>query len=938
MKLLIVSTEPRPLSHIQQVSEERGNHVSVSDWIDESRELPPILIFDLESVNSARVRRICEKIRSTSEGKEIAILTVGSRMDINRIMLKAGSDDFICNPFDRDKIDLRLEIAERIVFQRRECNRIRNTLSQSYQELEKRSTQILQETHRKRRELEEIVTNGPAVAFLWRNEPGWPVEFVSENVSRFGYKSEDFYSGKFSFFRLIHSNDRERITSEFQRYQEDGLKKFVREYRIITHSGDVRWLDARTWARLDSSGLVTHYQGILLDITERKQVEKLLRKRTKDLNDRIKELNGLYNVSRLVEKDGVSLSEIFQGTVELLPPAWQLPDAMTSARIRFKDQEFRSKKFEESAHKLSVDIEVYDESEGGIDLFYKDDPSRADLTFLPEERNLLQAVARRLGKVVERIQAERALKKSEAENRALLNVIPDMMFRLDKNGVFINARVTEESKLATLTDQFIGKSVRQILPRISDQTLYHIARALQTNDLQVFEYQLKEKDFEARIVVCGRDEVLAIIRDITDRKQTERALEIERTRLAQRVEERTAKLSEANAKLARSARLKDEFLANMSHELRTPLNTILGLSEVLHDEVYGEMNKKEMEILTIIEESGQHLLALINDILDLSKIGAGKLELDIRSVGIKSVCEASLRFIKQMAIKKNIKIHSDYDPRATSIQADERRLKQILVNLLTNAVKFTPDHGSIGLEVVGDARQQAVLFTIWDTGIGISQEDMSRLFEPFTQLDSRLSRRHPGTGLGLSLVYKMVTLHGGGISAESEVGKGSRFTVRLLWQDSIDLNVAPYPIFSDKNSFASLINPKSSSRDNDAPLVMVVDDNEAAIDAISIYLRANGYRSSPINARNGKEALERVYEKRPDLVLIDIQMPQMDGLATIRRIRGDKRISNTPIIAVTALAMEGDRECCLAAGANEYFSKPVSLAKLTQTIKNLVAP
>jgi PAS domain S-box-containing protein len=256
----------------------------------------------------------------------------------------------------------------------------------------------------------------------------------------------------------------------------------------------------------------------------------------------------------------------------------------------------------------------------------------------------------------------------------------------------------------------------------------------------------------------------------------------ERASLAQRVAERTADLSAANAELSRTSRIKDEFLANMSHELRTPLNAILGMSEALQEQVYGPLNEKQLKSLRSIEESGYHLLSLINDILDVSKIEAGKLKLEVGPVSVESVCQASLGLIKQDAHKKQLKISSSFDNAVTIIQADKRRLKQILVNLLSNAVKFTPEGGAIGLEVVGDAEGEAVHFTVWDTGIGILEEDMGRLFQPFVQLDSSLSRRYAGTGLGLSLVYRLADMHGGSVSLESEVGKGSRFTVSLPWQ------------------------------------------------------------------------------------------------------------------------------------------------------------
>ena len=261
-----------------------------------------------------------------------------------------------------------------------------------------------------------------------------------------------------------------------------------------------------------------------------------------------------------------------------------------------------------------------------------------------------------------------------------------------------------------------------------------------------------------------------IMRDISERKHLEETLR-----------RHSQQLSEANHELARASRLKDEFLANMSHELRTPLNGILGISESLHEEVYGPLNPRQHRAILDVEDCGRHLLDLINDILDVAKIEAGKVELELAAHEVEQVCQASHRLIKEAALKKLISVAVVIDRSLRQLVADQRRLKQILVNLLSNAVKFTPQGGKIGLDVVGDRVKREVRFSVWDTGIGISPADQTRLFQPFLQLDSGLSRHYEGTGLGLVLVKRLTEMHGGALHIESEVGKGSRFTVVLPW-------------------------------------------------------------------------------------------------------------------------------------------------------------
>ncbi|MEN8217205.1 MAG: response regulator [Pseudomonadota bacterium] len=428
-----------------------------------------------------------------------------------------------------------------------------------------------------------------------------------------------------------------------------------------------------------------------------------------------------------------------------------------------------------------------------------------------------------------------------------------------------------------------------------------------------------QKRIESMLQICAARASAEL-----ERIQALEALYKERASLAQRVKERTAELTTTNAKLARAVRVKDEFLANMSHELRTPLNGILGLSEILQEGIYGFLNPQQTKSIRTIEESGRHLLSLINDILDLAKIEAGQMKLEIIPVSTEGIGNASLRLIRQLALKKRIKISENYDSAVTIIQADKRYLKQILLNLLSNAVKFTPKGGKINLEIRGNAEQGMVEFIISDTGIGIAEKDMAYLFKPFVQLDSGLNRAHEGTGLGLSLVYRLTEMHGGSISVESELSKGSRFIVSLPWQEAVmdTLPIADAPLFRPAEAASS------------AARILLVDDNLTILNTLSDYLEAKGYQV--IMALDGVQAIEKAIEENPDIILMDMQMPHLDGLEATRRIRAYAQIAATPIIALTALAMPGDRERCLEAGVNDYLSKPVSFKKLRAAIEALL--
>ena len=422
-------------------------------------------------------------------------------------------------------------------------------------------------------------------------------------------------------------------------------------------------------------------------------------------------------------------------------------------------------------------------------------------------------------------------------------------------------------------------------------------------------------------------------------------------RLEARVAERTAELRHANFELEHANRAKDEFLATMSHELRTPLNSILGLSESLLEGTRGPLSEAQEKYVHTIQASARHLFDLISDILDLSKIEAGKFDYHPQVVQVDELCRSSLAFVHEQAVRKAMELTYHNDSPIPRISADPRRLKQVLINLLVNAVKFTPPGGQVTLQVCADLPADRISFTVADTGIGIAAHDIPKLFQPFVQVDGSLNREYEGTGLGLALVQKLVDLHGGSVAVESEgiPGQGSRFTVCL----PLGLERLDGPLPGDAASRVSHSRPLveiEAAQGLKAPpagqgypsrpptprgcKVLLAEDQSATVLMLTDFLDQQGYEI--VVAHDGEEAVEKAQRYRPDLILMDIQMPVMDGLAATARLRRDLHFARTPIIALTALAMPGDRERCLQAGVNEYLSKPVSLRTLAETIEKLL--
>lgn len=515
-------------------------------------------------------------------------------------------------------------------------------------------------------------------------------------------------------------------------------------------------------------------------------------------------------------------------------------------------------------------------------------------------------------KVLER--TEELLAAKNQLNMLVLNV-SDGILIIDQDGYIVFANPSAAKIFGMEIEQFIG-------------TLFGVPNNLNKrfdiNHLINFE---KVGGSEMQVVKIEWDQkpaYLVSLHDVTERLQMEE------------------QLRETNQELMQATLLKNEFLANMSHELRTPLNAILGINEGLQEGVFGAIEEKQLKALQTVEKSANHLLSMINDVLDVAKIESGQVTLDLSLTSIEELCKYSLVFIKQQSHQKQIQLEVKVSQNLPRLQIDERRMRQVLINLLGNAIKFTPTGGKITLaasQIIKEENSKPYLvINVIDTGVGIAPENIKKLFRPFIQIDSALNRQYAGTGLGLALVKNIVGLHGGSVWVTSKLGVGSCFTIELPYYDLTPSSLpieptAPINIDESRTERQELDGEIAEST-SQFPLLLIVEDNEANALTFSSYLDAKGYRT--LFAKNGQEAIAITKDKHPDLILMDIQMPVIDGLEAISQIRLDPQVANIPIIALTALAMKGDRERCLGAGANGYLSKPVRLRELATMIQELL--
>lgn len=408
---------------------------------------------------------------------------------------------------------------------------------------------------------------------------------------------------------------------------------------------------------------------------------------------------------------------------------------------------------------------------------------------------------------------------------------------------------------------------------------------------------------------------------------------------AKELEKAKGELERNAVQIEQASRYKSEFLANMSHELRTPLNSLLILAQILAENKDKNLTPRQVEFATTILKSGNNLLNLINDILDLSKIESGKMEIVISKVAIRDMVSYAKQHFQPIALQKGLDFKVSLgDGVPEEIETDEQRLQQILTNLLSNACKFTKQ-GSVQFDISmkqTDIEAASIVFAVKDTGIGISPEKQEIIFDAFQQADGTTSRKFGGTGLGLSISREMANLLGGYIHVDSEEGVGSTFTLYLplehVAESVVDQTFAYLEVAATASGSPEIVAVTEEDEGLKGKKALVVDDDMRNIFALTAALEER--KMQVIFAENGREGIQALEEHADvDIVLMDIMMPEMDGYEAIEKIRSNPDWQQLPIIALTAKAMKYDREKCMEAGASDYISKPVNMEQLMSLMR-----
>ncbi|HEX9960685.1 MAG TPA: PAS domain-containing protein [Pyrinomonadaceae bacterium] len=750
--------------------------------------------------------------------------------------------------------------------------------------------------------------------------------FADKNLARmFSVSDEDASGGALEkYLQAVHPEDLERVGQILEKAIQHGTE-FQAEYRLVSPDGEICWVIARGIVERDSEGRAVSLPGVVVDITERRQIEEALRESDARLRLAI-------DISRTSTFDiDLQTDEVQTDAIGREIYGWSADMPLTFSRVQ---SHFHPDDREEVSRRVSDALAPTGSDEFEVEqrIIRTDGRTRwirvrgrAFFSGEGEQRAAVRCLGTYID-ITDSKRAEEALRESEERYRNLFNSIDEgfcvIEVIFDENDKAVDYRFLEVNptfQQQTGLENALGRRMRELAPDHEEYWFETYGKVALTGEAIRFESGAKALnrwfDFYAfRIGNSASRKVAVLFKDITERKREE----AERESLLKSAQQARRTAEEAS-------RLKDEFLAIVSHELRTPLNSILGWTQMFRRQPFD--NAIIERAFETIERNARAQNQLIEDLLDVSRIISGKVRLDIQPVKLTKVIEAALDSVRPAADAREISLQTTLDENIEPVSGDPDRLQQIIWNLLSNAIKFTPKGGKVEMRL--EQKNSHVEIIVADTGRGIEKDFLPFVFDRFRQADSSSKRQYGGLGLGLSIVRQLAELHGGSVAVFSEgEGKGATFTVVLPRTGSIRQPEYQKTPHADKNGFSNGAMNLAGTK------VLLVDDDEDTRILLSMLLEQSS--AAVKAAASVSEALSFLETDAFDLLISDIEMPQQDGYDLIKFVRAMPQKRNLPAIAVTAYARNEDRLRAIAAGYDMHVSKPVESGELLTIIESLV--
>jgi PAS domain S-box-containing protein len=722
-----------------------------------------------------------------------------------------------------------------------------------------------------------LVEQLPAITYIAALDQDSSTIYTSPQIeTMLGFSQAEWMADHDLWRRQIYPDDYDRVMDDVALSQSSGVPK-PSEYRMLTRDGKPIWFRDQAVIVHDPAGQPLFMQGIMFDITERKQAEAAL----KESEERFRQL--AENIDQIFWMWSPDASELIY-----MSPAYEKVWGRTCQSVydhpaAFLDgvhpddrERIRAAQSDKALGTYNQEYRVL-RPDGGLSWVH------SQAFPIRNERGEVYRVAGITEDITERKQAEAALRTIEMRNRALLDAIPDLMFRLSRNGIYLDLRADNPDNLALPSNMILGKSVSDVLPPdLAPQVMACIEQALRTDTVQIIEYQLVlqqiARDFEARIVVCAENEVLAIVRDITERKNIER--------------------------------MKNEFVATVSHELRTPLTSIRGSLGLIAGGVAGELPPRARTMVDIAYKNSERLIRLINDILDIEKIESGKMIFNLQPVDLAPLLEQAIEGNRAYGQQFDVSFQIQSELAGAWVHADSDRLIQAVTNLLSNAAKFSPPGAQV---LVTLARHGKVIrIAIRDQGPGVPEPFRERLFQKFAQADASDARQKGGTGLGLSITKAIVEKMGGQIDLMTAPGAGSTFFIDLPEWRGADQAAADAPVAS----------------------ILICEHDRNTADLLAAMLRENGFAADIAPA--AEEAKQRLAAGVYTALVLDRMRAEQEGLALIGYLRDQEATRSLPIVVISAVAESSDQDSnCARLAPNGLIDQPIEADRLIDALKRL---